>query len=103
MKYFLLFLVVAGGYMYCQQGQLWNDDDLLQLVEQKNEDLCSMPELLEKYKITEKQCAVTFVSSIEPCLAKMEVKYPGEEFETKGKLLEAFNGTMGCIVEEMGK
>jgi len=103
MKYFLLFLVVAGGYIYYQQGQLWNDEDLAQLITQKNQDLCSMPELLETYKITEKQCAVTFVSSIEPCLAKTDQLFPGEEFETKAQLLEAFNGTMSCIVDGMGK
>lgn len=101
MKYFLLFLVIAGAYIYYERSRAWNDADLEGLIIEKNEDLCVMPELLEQYNITPTQCEEAFTANIDYCLAQTEQKFPGEEFESKAEILEAFNQTLNCIVVNM--
>ena len=105
MKYFFLFLVVLGviGYTFYYGGDnsTWTDDDLETLVIQKNEDLCTMPELLDQYHITPKQCSAAFVSQIDTCLNKTEKTFPGYEFESKNEFLKAFNETLNCIILSM--
>ena len=68
MKYFLLFLVAAGSYIYYERSQACNDNDLAELVIEKSEELCVMPELLEQYNISTKQCASDFTLNIDICL-----------------------------------
>lgn len=103
MKYFLLFLVAAGSYIYYERSQAWNDNDLAELVMEKSEELCVMPELLEQYSISTKQCASNFTRNIDTCLVEAEQKYPGKEFESKAQILKAFNETLNCIIVKMEK
>lgn len=101
MKYFLFVLVVFSGYIYYERSTPWNDADLEGLVIEKNGELCVMPELLEQYNLTTTRCEELFTANMDYCLVQAEQKYPGEEFESKAQILEAFNDTLNCIVVKM--
>jgi len=101
MKYFLLLLTIAIGYVYYERSRPWNDDDLALLVTEKSEDLCVMPELLTQYDITTKQCEAVFEARIAGCLEEAELSYPGETFKSKDEILTAFNQSLSCIVMQM--
>ncbi len=99
---FLLFILLAGvGYYYSEKNQLLSVASLKALVIEKKDGLCAMPELLEQYHISENHCRKIFVLKAETCIEKVKGVLPEEEFTSKDKFLNAFNGTLNCIIDAM--
>lgn len=101
MKYILIILVLGGAYYQYQKNELWTDEGLISALVEKNDELCSMPELLNEKDITKDQCKIIFTLKIDECADVSEQKYPGDKFESKEQFEQAGKEVLNCIVRNM--